>query len=97
MAATASELRRIYSYLLGDHDHPERLPALLEEGRHRHDLVFVDAALEDGVHLHGQASRDGGVDAVEYSGDREIDVVEGAEGRIVQRVGSPTTSVPTHR
>src|SRR5436190_24285056 len=28
MAATASELRRIYSYLLGDHDHPERLPAL---------------------------------------------------------------------
>src|SRR5262245_29750006 len=28
MAATASELRRIYSYLLGEHDHPERLPAL---------------------------------------------------------------------
>ena len=28
MAATASELRRIYSHLLGDHDHPERLPAL---------------------------------------------------------------------
>ena len=28
MAATASELRRIYSFLLGDHDHPERLPAL---------------------------------------------------------------------
>jgi len=28
MAATASELRRIYSYLLGDHDHPERLPVL---------------------------------------------------------------------
>jgi len=28
MAATASELRRIYSYLLGDHAHPERLPAL---------------------------------------------------------------------
>jgi hypothetical protein len=27
MAATASELRRIYSYLLGDHAHPERLPA----------------------------------------------------------------------
>jgi hypothetical protein len=28
MAATASELRRIYSYLLGDRHHPERLPAL---------------------------------------------------------------------
>ena len=28
MAATASELRRIYSYLLGEHDHPERLPTL---------------------------------------------------------------------
>jgi hypothetical protein len=28
MAATASELRKIYSYLLGDHAHPERLPAL---------------------------------------------------------------------
>jgi hypothetical protein len=28
MAATASELRKIYSYLLGEHDHPERLPAL---------------------------------------------------------------------
>ena len=28
MAATASELRRIYSYLLGEHNHPERLPAL---------------------------------------------------------------------
>jgi hypothetical protein len=28
MAATASELRRIYSHLLGEHDHPERLPAL---------------------------------------------------------------------
>src|SRR5262245_1035252 len=30
MAATASELRRIYSYLLGEHDHPERLRALRE-------------------------------------------------------------------
>jgi hypothetical protein len=28
MAATTSELRRIYSYLLGEHNHPERLPAL---------------------------------------------------------------------
>jgi hypothetical protein len=28
MAATASELRRIYSYLLGEHDHPDRLPTL---------------------------------------------------------------------
>ena len=28
MAATASELRRIYSHLLGEHNHPERLPAL---------------------------------------------------------------------
>ena len=28
MAATASELRRIYSYLLGEHNHPERLPTL---------------------------------------------------------------------
>ena len=28
MAATASELRRIYSHLLGDHNHPERLPTL---------------------------------------------------------------------
>ncbi|HXU01633.1 MAG TPA: hypothetical protein VN903_11610 [Polyangia bacterium] len=28
MAATATELRRIYSYLLGEHDHPDRLPAL---------------------------------------------------------------------
>jgi hypothetical protein len=28
MAATASELRRIYSYLLGEHDRPERLPQL---------------------------------------------------------------------
>ena len=30
MAATASELRRIYAYMLGEHDHPERLPALRE-------------------------------------------------------------------
>jgi hypothetical protein len=30
MAATASELRRIYAYLLGEHHHPERLPALRE-------------------------------------------------------------------
>ena len=30
MAATASELRRIYSFLLGEHDHPDRLPALRE-------------------------------------------------------------------
>ena len=30
MAATASELRRIYSYLLGEHDHPERLRGLRE-------------------------------------------------------------------
>ena len=30
MAATANELRRIYSYLLGDRHHPERLPALRE-------------------------------------------------------------------
>ena len=28
MAATASELRRIYSHLMGEHDHPERLPML---------------------------------------------------------------------
>ena len=28
MAATASELRRIYSYLLGEDDRPERLPEL---------------------------------------------------------------------
>jgi len=28
MAATASELRRIYAYLLGEHHHPERLPTL---------------------------------------------------------------------
>ena len=28
MAATASELRRIYSHLLGEHDYPERLPML---------------------------------------------------------------------
>ena len=28
MAATASELRRIYSHLLGEHNHPERLPTL---------------------------------------------------------------------
>jgi hypothetical protein len=28
MAATASELRRIYAYLLGEHDHPDRLPTL---------------------------------------------------------------------
>ena len=28
MAATASELRRIYAHLLGEHDHPERLPTL---------------------------------------------------------------------
>jgi hypothetical protein len=28
MAATATELRRIYSHLLGDHAHPERLPTL---------------------------------------------------------------------
>jgi hypothetical protein len=28
MAATASELRKIYSHLLGEHDYPERLPTL---------------------------------------------------------------------
>ena len=28
MAATASELRKIYSHLLGEHDYPERLPML---------------------------------------------------------------------
>ena len=39
MAATASELRKIYSYVLGEHEHPERLPALQQalDGVSRHD------------------------------------------------------------
>jgi len=46
MAATTSELRRIYSYLLGEHNHPERLPALrgaLETVK-RDDLTSRQAA-----------------------------------------------------
>jgi len=46
MAATASELRKIYSYVLGEQDHPERLPALQQalDGVSRHEPATRAAA-----------------------------------------------------
>ena len=67
-------------------DEAERLAALFEERRHRHDLVVVDAALDHRVHLHRQAGGDCGVDAFEHPVDGEVDVVQRAERRVVERV-----------
>ncbi len=46
----------------------------------------VHAAFDDGVHLDGQPGRGGGVDSLEHPLDRKLDVVEGAEGRVVDGV-----------
>ena len=62
------------------------MAALAEEARHREDVLVVDAALDDHVHLHRQAGGHGGVDALEHAVDREVDVVQRAEGRVVERV-----------
>ena len=67
-------------------DEAQRVTALAEERRHRDDLILVDAALDDRVHLHRQARRRGGVDAFEHALDREVDVVQGTERRVVERV-----------
>jgi hypothetical protein len=50
------------------------------------DGVLVEAALDDDVHLHGQAGRGGCVDTVQHARDREVDVVHGAEDVVVERV-----------
>ena len=67
-------------------DEAQRVTALAEERRHRDDLILVDAALDDRVHLHRQACGRGGVDALEHALDREVDVVQRTERRVVERV-----------
>src|SRR5712691_13261054 len=60
-----------------------RAPAL----GHRQDVAVVDAALHHHVDLHRRkAGRGRGVDALEHFRHREIDVVHGAEGGLVERV-----------
>ena len=58
-----------------------------EAPRHRHDRALVHAALDHHVDLERREPRCGrGVDALEHLGDREVDVVHRAEGRVVERV-----------
>ncbi len=76
-------------------DEPKRLAAVLEEGRHRHDLVVVHASLDDRIHLHRETGCDRGVDALDHLLDREVGVVEGPEGRIVERVEADGHAVET--
>ena len=59
---------------------------LAEEAGHRHDVGVVGAALDDHVDLDRQAGRARGVDSLEHARDREVDVVERAEGGVVERV-----------
>ena len=67
-------------------DEPERYVAAAEPLGERDDAVIVDAALDDGVHLHPQTRGDSCVDAVEDALDGEVDVVQRTEHRIVDRV-----------
>ena len=60
---------------------------------HVDDARVVDAALHDRVHLHRQADRRRGVDALEHARDREVDVVHRAEGRVVERVEAHVDAV----
>ena len=57
-----------------------------EVPRELDDLVVVDAALDDGVHLDAEPGGGGGGDPVEHPADREADVVHGAERLVVERV-----------
>ena len=62
------------------------MAALAEERGHRYDLVVVRAALDHGVHLHRQTRVVGSLDPLEHAVDREVDVVQRAERRVVERV-----------
>ena len=52
----------------------------------RDDAVVVRAALHDRVDLHAKSGACGGVDAVEDALHREVDVVQRAEGRVVDGI-----------
>ena len=67
-------------------DEAERVARVAEVARHRDDLILVDAALDDAVHLDRQADRAGRLDPVEDALDGEVDVVHRPEGRVVHRV-----------
>jgi hypothetical protein len=67
-------------------DEAKRVPEFAEARRQRDDLVLVDAALDDGVHLHRQPGRARSRDPVEDAVDGEVDVVQGAELLVVERV-----------
>src|SRR5207244_13118225 len=49
-------------------------------------VVVVQPALHDDVDFDRQTGRGRCVDPVQYALDREVDVVHGAEGRVVERV-----------
>ena len=81
---------RIFTCLFGLKGHDLR--AALRDGtsddglRELEDRALVGAALDDRVHLHGQAGFRGRVDPGEHLRDREVDVVHRAEGLVVERV-----------
>ena len=61
----APAVRRTHVHVL---DEAEDVTAALEVAGERDDLVVVDAALHDGVHLHPEARGGCGVDPVENAG-----------------------------
>src|SRR5579859_6039446 len=68
-------------------DEAEDVAAAVEAARHREQIPFVDAALDDHVDLHRREADGGrGVDSLEYAGDREVDVVHRAEHLVVEGV-----------
>ena len=52
----------------------------------RDDAVVVGTLLDDRIHLDAQPGGVCGVDALEHAGDREVDVVQRLEGRVVDRI-----------
>ena len=71
-------------HVLDEADQVARAAELL--GERRQLRAVVDAALDDRVHLHRQAGGRGGVDSAEDALDGEVDVVQRAEGDVVDRV-----------
>src|SRR5262249_28183502 len=67
-------------------DVAERHARALEVAGELHDLVLVDAALDDAVDLDRHADRLRRLDALEHARDREVDVVHRLEDRVVERV-----------
>ena len=61
-------------------------PVPAEVPRHLDDLVLVDAALDDAVHLDGEPGAARGRDPAEDGLHREVRVVHRAERLVVQRV-----------